>query len=163
MTHSLRKPCKRCGSTVGRIETKGNQDCVWCICGAYQYNAPKIETGRAERTITTIHNGIKPKTRARILMRATGRCELCGVKPKDGESLHVGHLISVKDGMKRGLTELELNNDENLCAMCQECNIGIGGETIPLRLMVSILLTRRRNFDNGHGDNQSENDTDKPA
>ncbi len=143
MTHSLRAPCK-CGGTSGKIETKGGQDCVYCLaCGKFQYNAPRVETGRAQRTVTTVHNGIKPNQRSRVLNRASGRCEICGYKPDGTErTLHVGHLLSVKDGMAQGMTEAELNNDENLAAMCDECNLGLGDETVPARLVVGIIRAR---------------------
>lgn len=138
---AMRVPCKRCGSTEGYITTRNGQDCVFCSvpwCNRFQYNAPKVETGRASRTVTTIHNGIKPKERIRILERATGRCEICGAKG----NLHVGHLLSVENGLKSGMTEYDLNSDENLAAMCEECNLGIGKSTVSLRLSVSILRAR---------------------
>lgn len=109
-------------------------------CDKYLYCAPRTETGRAKRTVTTVHNGIKPKQRARILERATGRCELCGCR----KDLHVGHIISVESGLKMGLTEVHINDDENLVAMCSECNLGIGKDPIPLRLAVSMLMARIR-------------------
>ena len=85
-----------------------------------------------------MHKAIKPKKRARILIRASGRCELCGSRT----NLHVGHILSVNSGLALGLTESDLNDDENLCAMCEECNLGIGDETVPLRLAVGILRAR---------------------
>jgi len=134
----LRNPCVECGATVGRIATKGGQDRVFCICGKHQYNAPKTETGREPRTVTTVHNGISPRQRARVLMRATGRCEICGAR----KDLHVGHLLSVEAGLRIGMTEAVLNADENLAAMCDECNLGIGKEPVPLRLAVAIVMNR---------------------
>ncbi len=140
--HELRKPCVRCGCTWGRITTKNGQDCVFCGgCGKFLYNAPKTETGRKPRTVTTIHNGITPRQRARVLNRATGRCEMCGCR----RELSVGHLLSVDAGVKLGMTEAVLNDDENLSAMCAECNLGIGREPVPLRLMCAILLARAAN------------------
>lgn len=95
--------------------------------------------------MSTIHSDVRPKQKARILLRANGRCELCGASPNDGNTvLHVGHLLSVKDGMAFGLTEVELNDDENLVALCAECNLGMGEETITLRLATSIVLARLR-------------------
>ncbi len=141
-SHPLRNPCKQCGLIEGYIVTTNGQDCVRCsACHAYQYNAPKVETGRAVRTVTTIHNGIKPNQRWRILQRANSHCELCGASG----DLQVGHLLSVKDGAEMGLTELELNNDENLAAFCVECNNGMGKETAPLRLMFAIIKVRAKN------------------
>src|SRR5262245_55610713 len=91
----MRSPC-RCGSDDGRIETRGGQYWVfWLGCGAVQYNAPRVETGRAERTVESVHNGIKPKQRARIIERDNGRCVNCGKSAADCV-LHVGHIVSVK-------------------------------------------------------------------
>jgi hypothetical protein len=143
MSFQMRAACRKCGHGYGSIETRNGQDCVWCgNCGAFQYNAPKTETGRAPRTVTTIHNGIKAGQRARILLRASGSCELCHAANKP---LHAGHLLSVNEGMKLGLTEAEINSDENLAAMCDECNLGLSDQPIPLRLLVAILKARIKN------------------
>lgn len=45
-------------------------------------------------------------------------------------------------GLNFGLTEVELNDDENLTALCAECNLGMGAEPISLRLAVNILRAR---------------------
>jgi len=104
----------------------------------YQYNAPKIETGREVRSVESVHKAIKPKLRAAILMRAIGRCELCGSKT----NLHVGHLLSVDAGLKLGMSEAELNDSENLSAMCEACNLGIGKEPVPARVLMAQVLSR---------------------
>ncbi len=139
----LRAPCKRCGSTTGNIQTKppvpGGQDCVYCDCGAFQYNAPKTETGRKQRSVQTTHEAIKPNQRARIILRANGRCELCGVGA-DVARLDVGHLLSVDDGHKQGYPDELINSDENLAAMCDQCNLGLGKQTLPLRLAFAIFM-----------------------
>lgn len=140
--HPLRKPCIGCGRSDGHLETRNGQDCVYCACGRFQYNAPKTETGREVRTVSTVHEAIRPKKRARILLRANGQCELCG---KRDCNLHVGHLIGVKCGLASGLTEAEINDDENLCSLCDECNLGIGDDVVPLRLAIAMLKARKRN------------------
>jgi 5-methylcytosine-specific restriction endonuclease McrA len=135
----MRSPCKFDGSLAGFIETKNGQDCVYCVkCARHQYNAPKTETGREPRTVTTVHNGIKPKQRARVLERDSGRCVLCG----STVDLHVGHLLSVVEGMKQGLNESEINDDENLAAMCSECNLGLSDRPVSIRLLVRVLMAR---------------------
>src|SRR3990167_2871092 len=140
----MREPCKACGCHDGRIDPKNGQNVVRCReCGRHCYNAPKVETGEVPRSATTVHNGIKPKQRARILERATGRCELCG-NPGAKVPLHVGHLLSVESGLTHGYDEQVLNNDENLAAMCEECNLGLGGQTVSVRLIYAILLRRVR-------------------
>lgn len=137
----MRSPCRSCGNETGRIETKNGQDCVFCTsvgCGRFQYNAPKTETGRAPRTVSTVHNGIKPNQRARIIDRASNRCEFCGA-PSSVSPLHVGHLVSVKDGFDLGLSDQEINHDENLAAMCDQCNLGLGDSTLSLRYILPRL------------------------
>jgi hypothetical protein len=47
--------------------------------------------------------------------------------------------------MRQGLTEIEINDDENLAALCEECNLGLGDETVPLRLAIAMVLARVRN------------------
>lgn len=137
--YHLRKPCPRCSGLTGRIETRGGQDCVFCTgCGKFQYNAPKTETGRKPRSVSTVHEAIKPKQRTRILVRAHGKCELCGSRG----DLHVGHIISVDSGLKQGMAEAQLNDDENLLAMCPECNLGLGSEPLPMWLLMGILRAR---------------------
>jgi hypothetical protein len=107
-----------------------------------------VETGQAQRSVTTVHNGVRPKQRARILLRANGLCELCGAR----STLHVGHLISVADGLGEGLSEFTLNHDENLAALCEECNLGLGRISVTARLLVGLIL-RRVDFAEGvHAD-----------
>lgn len=135
----MRSLCKGCNDNMGVVAEVNGQDTVRCrTCDRFQYNAPRTETGRAARTVTTVHNGIKPKQRARILMRALARCEVCGSR----DSLHVGHILSVEVGVEYGLADDMINHDENLLAMCAECNLGQGSEPMPLAVAVSILRAR---------------------
>lgn len=134
----MRQPCKKCGGTFGKITTKGQQDCVYCDCGTWNYNAPKTETGRKQRSVSTVHEAISTKKRWRIIERANGRCEVCGKR----HDLNVGHLVSVDCGVKMGMTELEINSDENLAAMCSECNLGLGKYPIPARMLVALIVAR---------------------
>lgn len=143
--HKLRAPCRFCladriTSVDGFVVETNGQDVVRCVrCNRAVYNAPRVETGRAERTVTTVHNGIKPGQRARVLMR-DGRCRLCG----STENLHVGHVIPVVVGLEQGLTEVELNNDENLITLCAECNLGMSDAPPPLWIVVPLLRARLR-------------------
>lgn len=137
--YTMRSPCAFCGNTIGHIEYRGGQACVFCQeCKRLVYNAPKTELGERPRTVATVHNGIKPKKRMRILERATGRCELCGAQT----ILHVSHILSVSDGLNQGLTETEINHDENLAALCEECNLGLGGLSYSPRLYIALLRRR---------------------
>lgn len=103
------------------------------------YNAPRTETGRAVRSVTTVHKQIKPSLRAKILQRDNHRCVLCH---SIGIPLHVGHIVSVEAGMATGLTDAEINDEENLIAQCEECNLGQGAQPIPLRTAIAILRAR---------------------
>lgn len=146
--YQMRKPCAVCGCPTGRIETKGQQDCVFCSeCGKFQYNAPRTETGKETRAVTTIHNGISPKQRARILTRDGFACIICH---NHNAPIQVGHLLSVKAAfslheagmLAKPLTDEQINSDENLAAMCEECNSGLGASTVPLYLLMGIFLAR---------------------
>lgn len=141
---TMRKACKTpfCESTLGRIEVKNGQDCVYCCnCGEWQYNAHKVETGRAVRSTQTVHAAIKPRVRSDVLIRSNGRCELCGKSSSDCV-VHVGHILSVNVGVAEGLSDDDINDSENLMAMCDECNLGIGDQPLPLKLMVKVLVSR---------------------
>lgn len=139
----MREPCKRCFNTDGIVTQKSGQDVVRCKkCETHCYNAPRTETGREKRSVSTVHEAIKPRSRAAVLERATGRCELCGARPTAERGLHVGHLISVDHGLEHGLTDAEINSEENLCALCAECNLGMGKRSLPLRLAVAMVLVR---------------------
>jgi len=137
----MRAPCRfGCQTSDGYIRTAGAQDVVRCACcHRAQYNASRVETGRTPRSVTTVRNGIRPSQRARILMR-DGRCVMCGSR----ELLQVGHLVPVAGGLAAGLTEAELNDDENLAAMCPECNAGLGELPPPLWITVPLLRMRLR-------------------
>jgi 5-methylcytosine-specific restriction endonuclease McrA len=141
----MRAPCRfGCGTAEGFIRTIGGQDVVRCSrCGRPQYNAPRVETGRAERTVASVRNGISPQQRARILTRDGGRCVLCGSRG-DEAGLQLGHLVPVARGLAYGLTERELNDDENLAAMCADCNLGLGEDPPPLWITVPLLRLRLR-------------------
>lgn len=135
----MRSPCAKCGETEGRVIERNGQDTVRCReCDAFQYNAPRVETGRAVRSATTVHDAVRPKQRARILMRAGAKCEVCGAR---GE-LHVGHIVSVSAGLACGVPDEDLNHDENLLALCPACNLGMGAEPMPLRVAIAVMRTR---------------------
>lgn len=137
--YQMRAPCTSCGHSVGRVSTVNGQDTVRCeLCGTFQYNAPRAETGREKRSVTRNREPLKPGKRARILERDGYRCQLCGSR----ENLHVGHVMSVKEGLTYGLTQEELDDDENLMAMCDECNLGQGDTPMAPRLYRVLLQYR---------------------
>jgi hypothetical protein len=138
---AMRAPCSRCGCTEGCITTKSGQDTVWCVgCQSYCYNAPRSETGRATRSLRT-RPDVRPSQRARILVRDGGACILCH---RSGVELEIGHLISVHDGRALGMSEAELNGDDNLAAMCKSCNSGLSSSSLPPRLLAAAMWARSR-------------------
>ena len=136
--YPLRKPCL-CTCETGYIRERNGQQCVYCgRCHRHQYNAPKSETGLAQRSVSS-RPLLKPARRARILERDNGACVGCH---RSDVILHVGHLLSVEDGRRLGASEDEIWSDENLAAMCEECNLGFGKLTVSLRLVYRILQAR---------------------
>lgn len=143
--HQLRKPCP-CGCEHGRIDTRNGQDCVYCLnCSRWQYNAPKAETGRSVRSVKTTHEAISTSQRYRIIERSGRHCELCH---KEAE-LHVGHIVSVERGHKVGMSDMEINSDENLMALCAECNLGMSSKPLPIRIYLQILRHRLESANEG--------------
>lgn len=135
----MRAPCPSCGHGLGRLIERNGQDTVRCLsCDKHCYNAPRTETGREQRSVSTVHSAVKPKQRARILERATGKCEVCGAR----RNLHVGHILSVDAGLRAGLTDAQINDDENLLCLCEECNLGMGSAPMSLPLAIAVLRAR---------------------
>lgn len=138
----LRTACK-CGSSYGRIEVKSGQNSVRCIaCGVHQYNAPKAETGENPRSLTSSRDSIKPAKRASILARDNFRCVTCGRGAGEGTILHIGHLVSVQEGLEAGLTVEEIDGEDNLAVMCETCNLGFAKRSMPFKLVVTLLKRR---------------------
>ena len=135
----MREPCPHCNSTKGQITPTNGQNVVRCAgCNTYMYCAPKHETGEAPEPVSR-RPGIKPSQRARILDRDNHTCVSCHANDRP---LHIGHLLSVDDGRKLGATDTELWSDENLAAVCDECNLGFGRWTVSLRFVYRILQSR---------------------
>ncbi len=146
---SMRVPCSRCGCTDGLMTTKNGQDTVRCSgCRRYCYNAPRSETGRPTRSLRT-RADVRPSQRARILVRDGGACILCH---RSGVELEIGHLISVHYGRALGMSDEELNSDDNLAAMCAPCNSGLSSSSLPPRLLAAAIWARSRRADGGRSD-----------
>ena len=139
--HPLRSAC-RCGHLMGYIRRKGAQDCVYCqSCGAWQYNAPRTETGTAVRPVRS-RPEVSPSQRSRIMRRDGYRCVLCGAPASADVELHLAHLVSVLDGPDLGLSESDVWHDENLIVSCAECNLGLGKNSVPARLIAALVVRR---------------------
>ncbi len=102
------------------------------------YNAPRTETGRPRRSMRS-RPEIRPSQRRRILERDSSTCVRCH---RSDRPLHVAHIISVDDGKKQGLSQSDLFDDENLVAMCEECNAGQGAETLSVPFLAMVLRVR---------------------
>lgn len=138
----LRTPCK-CGWLCGKIKPKGGQNCVYCTeCDAFQYNAPKVETGQKTRSVSAIRNQPKPKQRSRILGLDDYRCGLCHATDRP---LQIGHIVSVKDCMSLGWKSRQICSDDNLFAVCAECNSGEGSKSLPKEIANRIIESRKAN------------------
>lgn len=145
---TARAPCPDCGTTDAKLFPRVNgQARVHCAaCDRWLYFAPKTETGERPRTVETVRRGLKPSQQARILERDGQRCLLCGRTARD-VPMTVGHLVSVKDGLAAGLTDAELHDDANLAAMCESCNLGVGGASVaPTTLIRHLAVAVRVEF-----------------
>lgn len=144
------RACMRdwCTNGVGGpvfIKEAGAQDVVYCAGPAgiddlhyAGWNVPRHESGKAVRPLGT-RPGIAPSKRARVLQRDNCTCVVCH---RADTPIDVGHLISRNTGTAMGLTDNQIESDENLAAMCATCNSGIGDEPVPLRFMVALLRAR---------------------
>jgi 5-methylcytosine-specific restriction endonuclease McrA len=134
--HPMRAECSKCRSTDGILITVGGQDTVRCAkCDTYCYNAPRTETGRPARSLRT-RPQVRPSQRKRILERDRRACFACN---RSDRPLELGHIISVHEGRAQGLSDAELFHDDNLVALCPECNSGQGSATMPLPFLVAVL------------------------
>lgn len=137
--YKMRKPCT-CGSETGFLTEVNGQDTVRCLaCNKHCYNAPRTETGREQRSSTTVHAAIKPQKRTRVLERDGHQCVLCRAIDRP---MHVGHIVSVEAGLAVGLSDAEINDEENLIVQCEECNLGQGSQPISLSVAIRILRAR---------------------
>lgn len=134
--YESKRPCPSCGSYDAELGERGGQNVVRCRnCKAHIYNAPKTETGQKPRTVATIRRGIKPNQQVRILER-DGACVLCGSR----EDLTIGHALSWKDAEALGEVGPYLDSDQNLFAMCEGCNLGLGGRSVLPKTYHLIVL-----------------------
>ncbi len=133
-------PCDKCGDDVGLVQRGPIHIKLVCAgCGAYQKFLSKSDLGEQPRSLTPRGECIKPKQRARILVRDGGRCMLCG----GTENLTAGHILSHADGLDHGLDEDLIDSDDNLMCMCERCNSGLGRSSLPLYLAEALIARRR--------------------
>lgn len=137
--YALREPCKFCGHHLGRIEEQNGQALVYCLaCERWLYNAPKRERGLAPSSTRT--DGVSPSIRYRVMERAGFRCEFCGA---DDKPMHVGHLASEKSLRDAFLPPDRIRDFDNLAWLCDECNLGMGADSLPLHDALVFLWRRK--------------------
>lgn len=137
----VRRRCQRCNSDIATVTPNGPHLAATCAtCGVFIYNAPRHEFGLATRPVSENRKEIRPKRRAAILARDNGRCVLCGRAAADGVALTIGHLLSVDEGVALGADRDLLNDDLNLAAMCDTCQLGLGRQSVPVVVYLGLLL-----------------------
>ena len=146
---TLREPCKHCNCSDGRIETRNGQNTVRCSgCDRHLYNAPKTETGEIRRTVQSGRHVIAGEVLRDILLRAGGRCEICGVIPT---IRNAGHILSRADGYAAGLTDRDIDSIDNVALMCEECNLLIGSKSLHPKVYAVLLAKWRRGQHSSEG------------
>jgi hypothetical protein len=138
------RPCKSCGGHDAWIETKNGQDMVSCLTCAdrpWIYNAPKAETGRKARTLSS-REGITPSQKARILAAHDHCCIACGHRPPEVQ-LDLEHIIAREVAYAYGCLDWLIDSEWNLAPMCAECNSGKRWVSEPqVRLMYRVLMMK---------------------
>jgi 5-methylcytosine-specific restriction endonuclease McrA len=121
---AMRSPCRKCGSTRGRIEERDPHHTLVCDdCGAYVRHVSRKELGLKTRSVRS-RPGIKPSIRARVLERWGYKCGKCGRSPLvDGVVLHVDHYKPVSTATSEA-ERADLEREDNLWTLCAECNLG---------------------------------------
>jgi 5-methylcytosine-specific restriction endonuclease McrA len=142
----LKRPCKTCGGTDGFAVLHGPgylACCSRCEKSLGGYFVSKVDMGIAKRSVRS-QPGVSTTAHSRILERDRWACMECGRRPPD-VALEVGHLISKAQGQFIGMTAGELNSDENLYAVCQECNAGRSTRSIDPIMLFRLMRARRGN------------------
>ena len=149
-----RQKCPRCKGSAATLEYVNgspivrcaSKSCVniWTGKGRYLYHAPKIDTGDKPVNSATVHASISSQKKAAVLERDGYRCVLCGMAAGDGAILHVGHILSVSDGIRFEVETAIINHPDNLMTNCQSCNISIGSRSVAPRLFAHLLHVRNK-------------------
>jgi 5-methylcytosine-specific restriction endonuclease McrA len=66
-------------------------------------------------------------------------CQVCGASPAG----HVGHLVSVKDASTFDMADI-VNDDVNLIAQCDECNLGQGSLSYAPSFIARVVKLHHR-------------------
>lgn len=139
----MRSPCHGCGHEMGKIIERSGQDTVRCArCDRWCYNAPRTETGRKQRSLST-REGITPGQRARILEAFSNACIYCGKRPPEVR-LELDHMIPREVAERHGMLDDLIDSEHNLAPACAECNSGrrvlpFGATTVALIYRCLVL------------------------
>ena len=74
------------------------------------------------------------------MARARGACELCH---RTDRPLHVAEFLSFREGRIQGLPESLITSDTNRAAICDEENVGQGGDSVEPLLFAALLRARQ--------------------
>lgn len=140
----LEKQCRECGAEPGSpgfIRKSGDQNCLYCSCGKYNYyNVPKAKTGEPVNHIKT-RADLKPGQRTRILERDGAACLLC---KRSDTPLHIAHVLSVHDIKQHNIINIAENDDANLFVCCQECNLDMRERSVEAQIFLHLIAVRTR-------------------
>ena len=133
--------CNDCGEPLASPGDKGLQELAegsGILAGLAQQ--PLFEFP-ADPTLPsrTSRRAIPVRLRTEVLMRANFRCEWCLTSTA---GLQIGHILSVRDGHALGVPAELLNSFDNLMVQCEDCNQGLGGESMPTWIVARILHAR---------------------
>jgi hypothetical protein len=139
---TMSRPCKfpACaGNVAAFIRKSGPNNSARCVrCYQFQYCPSKEETGEERRSVKS-RPGLKEGQRARILQRDGGACLLC---KRSDVILHVAHALSIAEIREHGIVDIEENDDFNLFASCEECNLDLGKNSVEARIFLYLIAVR---------------------
>ena len=122
----------------------GPQDRCRCAdCGAFIYCVPKSETGKPVRQVRQ-RDGLKFGQRERILQRDGAECAICETRSPGVGGWHIGHCVSVADCKSYGFDADDYNYDGNLCVLCEQCNLGLGSQSLMDSKLIKLFLRHNR-------------------
>lgn len=147
------RPCRVCARDITNvlIRKAGPNNSAHCAtCYGHVGSVSKAETGEPVRHVRS-RVDLKQGQRERILERDNGFCLMCGRRAQDGIIMHVGHMFSVVDCKRDGFGPEVYNDDANLFAQCEECNLEQGGKSLAdqviLRLLVARIMRRKNGWE----------------
>lgn len=123
------KACPRCRAKMP-LEIKGQ--CEECKRNKYKYinSLPSLKRDRVQRVYNNSQWG---KTRAEVIKRANGLCEVCHALGKVKAGAEVHHIIKVANGNNN--TNYNLDNLVYVCLKCHKIIEGMNEQEILNHIM----------------------------